>query len=66
MDKKDPNFQNLLNRILKELETLAQKVSNTYLSAEGPVFAVIKIDPEFFADCKAKELKEAIKLQASF
>jgi EAL domain-containing protein (putative c-di-GMP-specific phosphodiesterase class I) len=62
MDKKDPNFQNLLNRILKELETLAQKVSNTYLSAEGPVFAVIKIDPEFFVDYNAEELKEAINI----
>jgi EAL domain-containing protein (putative c-di-GMP-specific phosphodiesterase class I) len=62
MDKKDPDFQNLLNRILKELENLAQKVSNTYLSAGGPVFAVIKIDSEFFVDYKAEELKEAINV----
>jgi EAL domain-containing protein (putative c-di-GMP-specific phosphodiesterase class I) len=62
MDKKDPNFQNLLNRILKELENLAQKISNTYLSAEGPVFAVIKIDSEFFVDYQAEELKEAINV----
>jgi len=62
MDKKDPNFQNLLNRILKELETLAQKVSNTYLSAGGSIFTVIKIDPEFFVDYNAEELKEAINV----
>jgi EAL domain-containing protein (putative c-di-GMP-specific phosphodiesterase class I) len=62
MDKKDPNFQNLLNRILEELEDLAQKISNTYLSAEGAVFAVIKIDSEFFVDYNAEELKEAINI----
>jgi EAL domain-containing protein (putative c-di-GMP-specific phosphodiesterase class I) len=62
MDKKDPNFQNLLNRILEELENLAQKISNTYLSVEGAVFAVIKIDSEFFVDYQAEELKEAINV----
>jgi EAL domain-containing protein (putative c-di-GMP-specific phosphodiesterase class I) len=62
VDKKNPDFQNLLNRILEELEDLAQKVSNTYLSAVGPVFAVIKIDSEFFADYNAEELKEAINV----
>jgi EAL domain-containing protein (putative c-di-GMP-specific phosphodiesterase class I) len=62
MDKKDPNFQNLLNRILEELETLAQKVSNTYLSVGGSIFAVIKIDSEFFVDYNAEELKEAINV----
>jgi FOG: EAL domain len=62
MDKRDSNFQNLLNRILEELEDLAQKISNTYLSAVGSVFAVIKIDSEFFSDYKAEELKEAINI----
>jgi EAL domain-containing protein (putative c-di-GMP-specific phosphodiesterase class I) len=62
MDKRDPNFQNLLNRILEELEILAQKISNTYLSAEGPIFAVIKINSEFFVDYNAEELKEAINV----
>jgi len=62
MDKRDSNFQNLLNRILEELEDLAQKISNTYLSPAGSVFAVIKIDSEFFSDYKAEELKEAINI----
>ena len=62
MNKRDSNFQNLLNRILEELEDLAQKISNIYLSAGGPVFAVIKIDTEFFSDYKAEELKEAINV----
>jgi len=62
VDKKNPDFQNLLNRILEELEDLAQKVSNTYLSAGGSIFAVIKIDPEFFVDYNAEELKEAINV----
>jgi len=62
MDKRDPNFQNLLNRILEELEDLAQKISNAYLSVEGTVFAVIKIDPAYFADYKAEELKEVIDM----
>ena len=60
MDKRDSNFQYLLNRILEELEDLAQKISNSYLSAVGSVLAVIKIDTEFFADYTAEELKEAI------
>jgi EAL domain-containing protein (putative c-di-GMP-specific phosphodiesterase class I) len=62
MDKRDSNFKILLNRILEELETLAQKVSNMYLSARGSIFAVIKIDSEFFADHKTEELKEAINV----
>jgi hypothetical protein len=62
MDKRDPNFQNLLSRILEELENLAQKVSTTYLSVGGAVFAVIKIDSEFFVDYNAEELKEAINV----
>jgi len=60
MDKRDSNFQNLLNRILEELEDLAQKIPNTYLFTGGSIFAIIKIDPEFFADYGAEELKEAI------
>jgi EAL domain-containing protein (putative c-di-GMP-specific phosphodiesterase class I) len=62
MNKESPNFQNLVNKILKELEELAQKVSETYLSANGPIFAVIRIDSEFLSDYSHEELKEAINI----
>ncbi len=62
MDKKDPCFAKLLDLILKNLEKLAQKISDTYLSAEGPIFAVIKMDSQFFNDYTHEELIEAIEV----